>query len=76
MAVGFIKGIVVIIGYYDTAVFNPKGIGIILAHFMMVKLGRPPVEVLSVKKGDPFVLGCVFGVASGAYQKEHQPQNL
>src|SRR5690606_5374142 len=66
VAVTCVELIVTVVSHLDETVFNPKGIGMIIAILMVMDLGRPALQVFAVKNRS------LFGGAAGTH---HQNKN-
>ena len=55
----FVELLVLVIGYFQYAVFDAKGVLVIIAYFVARNLDRPVSQVLAVEQRDPlsFLLG-------------------
>jgi hypothetical protein len=52
-----IEMIILIIPYFDHALFRPEGIPIIIPCYMMINFGSPSFQISSIEKWDPFFFG-------------------
>ena len=49
-----VESVILIIPYFNEAVFHPEGIAIIFTHFMVIDLYDPVINIFPVKEGNPF----------------------
>ena len=57
MAIAVVELLILVITYFNHAIFSTKSIAIIVSNLVMKNLYRPVVKVFSVEEFDPFFFG-------------------